>query len=150
MVTRFDFGFVAPLSSVARSKPWKCSINGVSWASEGHDSAKLQSLLESHGIHPESAHRALDDVHGTLELLNRSDSAGQPYLKQLVNSPPEGFSSGGSGTDARIATDGSRPTHQQSDGPRASTRFATRKFWGCIAIPFGGLALLTLMASLLG
>ncbi len=86
-----DFGFLSMVSAVARSKPWRCSINGISWAREGHDSANLQTLLESYGINPGPERRALDNVLGTLDLLNRPDASGRRHLKQLADSPPEGF-----------------------------------------------------------
>jgi DNA polymerase III subunit epsilon len=97
----FDFGFLSLVSAVARSKPWRCSINGVSWASEGHDSTNLQTLLDSYGINPGTAHRALDDVLSTLDLLNRRDSSGHRYLKQLADSPPEGFTERASNSGRR-------------------------------------------------
>lgn len=144
---KFDFGFVSLVSSEARLKPWRCSINGVSWASEGRSSAKLQTLLESYGIYPESAHRALDDVLRTLELLNRPDSSGQPFLKQLVNSSPEGFTDMEPTPSKRETAKRSRTTHPRSYG---RARFTTGAVCWWVAIPLGGLALLILTVSLLG
>lgn len=97
-----DFGFLSLVSAVARSKPWRCSSNGVSWASEGHGSAELQALLESYGIGQGTAHRAFDDVLSTLDLLNRPDASGQRHLKQLASSPPEGFTERASNPGRRI------------------------------------------------
>jgi len=144
---KFDFGFLSLVSAVARSKPWRCSINGVSWASEGHSSAKLQSLLESYGIYPESAHRVLGDVLRTLELLNRPSSSGQPFLKQLVDSPPDGFTDMESTPDKQESAKRSSTTHPKSNG---FAGFCTCAFCRWVAIPLGGLALLMLTVSLLG
>jgi len=144
---KFDFDFVALVSPVARSKPWRCSINGVSWASEGHDPAKLQGLLESHCVYPEAAYRALNHVLCTLELLNRPDSSGQPYLKQLVNSRPEEFTHTESISQKREVAKRPGATHPQTDGPTRSSSGAICRW---VAISLGGLALLMLTASLLG
>lgn len=143
----FDFGFVSLVSSEAGLKPWRCSINGVSWANEGHGPANLQNPLESYGINPRTSHRALDDVLRTLELLNRPDSSGQPFLKQLVNSSPEGFTDTESTPQKRRAAKRTKSTHPKSN---SLARFSTGAVCRWVAIPLGGLALLMLTVSLLG
>lgn len=80
----FDRGFVTRLFPHAISKPWFCSMSGIDWRNKGYPSRGLQDLLRSHGIAVERAHRALDDVRATLELLNCSQSSGISYLKELL------------------------------------------------------------------
>ena len=84
----FDRGFLAPISDVARSKTWLCSMRHINWNASGHSSRALQKLLLSHSIRPQNAHRALDDVRCTLSLLTMSDVNGYPYLRQLLPKEP--------------------------------------------------------------
>ena len=72
----FDRGFLAPISNVARSKTWVCSMRHINWNASGQSSRALQKLLLSHSIFPENAHRAMDDVRCTLSLLTMSDVNG--------------------------------------------------------------------------
>jgi DNA polymerase-3 subunit epsilon len=80
----FDRGFVTRLFPQAISKPWFCSMSGIDWRNKGYPSRGLQELLRHHGIAVERAHRALDDVRATLELLNYSQTSGISYLKELL------------------------------------------------------------------
>lgn len=80
----FDRGFLTRLVPQAVSKPWFCSMSGIDWRNKGYPSRALQELLRHHGIVVERAHRALDDVRATLELLNYSQASGISYLKELL------------------------------------------------------------------
>lgn len=80
----FDRGFVTRLFPQAISKPWFCSMSGIDWRNKGYPSRGLQDLLRQHGIAVKRAHRALDDVRATLELLNYAPASGTSYLKELL------------------------------------------------------------------
>lgn len=80
----FDRAFVTRLFPQAIMKPWFCSMSGIDWRNKGYPSRGLQELLRQHGIAVERAHRALDDVRATLELLNYNQASGISYLKELL------------------------------------------------------------------
>lgn len=85
---RFDYGFVTPLFREAAAIPWYCSMSGIDWRKKGYASRGLQNLLTAHGIEVARAHRALDDVKAVMALLGRHNERGEPYINELLESPP--------------------------------------------------------------
>ncbi len=81
---RFDRGFVIPIFPQAAQKPWYCSMSGINWRSKGFQNRRLQYLLGNHDIKVDRAHRALDDVRATLQLLSFKQSSGLTYLHELL------------------------------------------------------------------
>lgn len=143
----FDFGFITAISTVAREKPWRCSMRQVNWAAEGCERIALQYLLDVHQITPKAAHRALDDVRCALTLLNVPTQTGQPYFHQLVNAEPYGLTyrkapAGGSRRPAR-------PSYRQPPKPKPRMTLGRALLWGCVIFPLGGFMLLLFLTALL-
>jgi len=80
----FDSGFLSRVGSQTKSKNWLCSMRGIAWRANGYSSYGLQALLAEHGIKPKAAHRAMDDVRCTLQLLATDGGDGRTYLWQLI------------------------------------------------------------------
>lgn len=120
----FDRGFVTGLFPLAGSKQWICSMNGINWTAKGFRSKSLQNLLYDHGIRPNEAHRADDDVRSALELLGRSNQVGRPYLSELLQryQPQAPLSSQRSGKQIRDrpATPPQPPTGTQDRRSQAN------------------------------
>lgn len=66
----FDRLFCEPLNSVFIDKSWACSMTQISWASVGVEGTKLSYIAMRQGFFFE-AHRAVDDCHALLEILER-------------------------------------------------------------------------------
>jgi DNA polymerase III subunit epsilon len=64
----FDRPFVEARLPVFASLPWACSFADLDWKSQGHGSAKLESLAQAHGWFYD-AHRAEMDCHALLAVL---------------------------------------------------------------------------------
>lgn len=85
----FDRPFVTKLYPEAGGKDWFCSMSGVGWKKKGFINRKLQYLIKEHQIEIGQAHRALDDVKGTFDLLCKTDKdTGKPYLVELMQNGP--------------------------------------------------------------
>ena len=80
----FDKGFVRRIFPETRTKRWYCSMTGVRWSG----GRGLQDLLAGHGILPDQAHRALDDVEGLLSLLGCKNRQGKTYFAELLSRKP--------------------------------------------------------------
>lgn len=80
----FDSGFLSRVGTQTKSKNWLCSMRGIGWRANGFSSYGLQALLAEHGIKPKAAHRAMDDVRCTLQLLATDGGDGRTYLWQLI------------------------------------------------------------------
>lgn len=80
----FDKGFVRRIFPQTRTKRWYCSMTGVKWSG----GRALQDLLAWHGISPDQAHRALDDVEGLLALLDHKNTQGSTYFAELLSRKP--------------------------------------------------------------
>jgi DNA polymerase-3 subunit epsilon len=65
----FDRKFVERYWPIFESKAWACSATQVDWRSHGFDGAKLGYLLNGAGFF-HHAHRAVDDCHALLEILD--------------------------------------------------------------------------------
>jgi len=85
----FDRPFVTKLYPEAGEKDWYCSMSGVGWKKKGFINRKLQYLIKEHQIVIGQAHRALDDVKGTFDLLRKTDKeTSKPYLVELIKNGP--------------------------------------------------------------
>jgi DNA polymerase-3 subunit epsilon len=85
----FDRPFVTKMYPEAGEKDWYCSMSGVAWKKKGFINRKLQYLIKEHQIEIGQAHRALDDVKGTYDLLCKKDKdSGKPYLVELMQNGP--------------------------------------------------------------
>jgi DNA polymerase-3 subunit epsilon len=76
----FDRSFTAKMYPELHSKKWYCSARNIPWKTYGYRSAKLISLLHSHGLAAIQTHRALDDVKQLHQLLKSSNYEGKSYL----------------------------------------------------------------------
>ena len=85
----FDRGFVSRMYPINKSIPWLCSMNGINWYAKGFSSKGLQKLLIAHGIKPQRAHRAGDDVKMSIKLLSLSGTGGRTYLRELLDKLPQ-------------------------------------------------------------
>lgn len=80
---QFDRTFLEAKSSVARDRPWACTVRQMNWAGKGFASAKLESLARRHGYEVD-AHRAFEDVNSLLFLLTHRDASGHAYFRELI------------------------------------------------------------------
>jgi DNA polymerase-3 subunit epsilon len=80
----FDRGFLLARYPELAEKRWHCSMRSVKWKEYGFMNKKLDTLLESHGIQRENAHRAMDDVKATLQLLQSKNPHGEHYLLEVM------------------------------------------------------------------
>lgn len=86
----FDRGFVRQICS-AEPKRWSCSRARIDWTAHQfqHNSQRYLSL--EHGVAGESAHRALDDCHTLIRLLNSNPihslyrpHTGPNYIEEML------------------------------------------------------------------
>ncbi|MDA0802226.1 MAG: exonuclease domain-containing protein [Planctomycetota bacterium] len=81
----FDRGMMCNHFTWMETLPWRCSCWSIPWKSLGFESGKLQSLLTAHQIDPGSAHRAMDDVRGLHQLMQRvHPQTGMHYMWHAV------------------------------------------------------------------
>jgi DNA polymerase III subunit epsilon len=80
----FDRGFITTMFPSLNGKRWYCSMSGVKWSG----GKNLQRLLSVHGIEVEQAHRALDDVHGVINLLSKDNRNGKTYFAEMLQGKP--------------------------------------------------------------
>jgi DNA polymerase-3 subunit epsilon len=66
----FDRKFAERYWPIFVHKPWACSSSGITWKEHGFASAKLEHLLAACGLFYD-AHRAVDDCHALLALLDQ-------------------------------------------------------------------------------
>jgi DNA polymerase III subunit epsilon len=149
----FDYGFLAPISATARSKPWRCSMRGIDWIANGCPSRGLQDLLGHYGIAARSAHRARDDVRCTLQLLAKTDRLGSPFIKQLLTEDPgvaEHASADKDGIKVQweISSNRPAPVVSQPKGPNTSQRVFNSCALVFAILVAAFLALLILLASI--
>ncbi|WP_110113090.1 exonuclease domain-containing protein [Bacillus sp. CGMCC 1.16541] len=81
----FDRGFLIKRYPELFEKKWHCSMRAVKWKEYGFFTKKLTTLLDAHNIGREQAHRAMDDVKATLQLLTYQNPNGQPYFFEVMN-----------------------------------------------------------------
>ncbi|TYR80523.1 DNA polymerase III subunit epsilon [Priestia megaterium] len=80
----FDRGFLIQRYPALIHKRWHCSMRSVKWTDYGFENKKLTTLLEGYQIKRENAHRAMDDVKATLELLQRKNPKEDYYLLEVM------------------------------------------------------------------
>ena len=91
----FDRKFSERYWPVFERKAWACSATEVDWRQHGFDGAKLGYLLNGAGYFHQ-AHRAVDDCHALLEILDsyqrparpRSPSCSRPHDRKPSGSGP--------------------------------------------------------------
>lgn len=89
----FDRSFLLKRYPELAEKRWHCSMRSVKWKDYGFMNKKLDTLLEGHKIVRENAHRAMDDVKATLQLLQSKNPHGDYYLLEVMKkamSKPKG------------------------------------------------------------
>jgi DNA polymerase-3 subunit epsilon len=59
-------------------------MRAVKWKEYGFPNKKLTTLLDHHHIEREHAHRAMDDVKGTIDLLRQQNPSGEPYFSEVL------------------------------------------------------------------
>src|SRR4051794_2569146 len=80
----FDRKFSERYWPVFERKAWACSATEVDWRQHGFDGAKLGYLLNGAGYFHQ-AHRAVDDCHALLEILDFTlPTTGAPALAVLL------------------------------------------------------------------
>ncbi|MET4476660.1 DNA polymerase-3 subunit epsilon [Bradyrhizobium sp. F1.13.3] len=80
----FDRRFVERYWPVFEHKAWGCSATEIDWRKHGFDGAKLGYLLNGAGFFHQ-AHRAVDDCHALLEILDSTlPTTGAPALALLL------------------------------------------------------------------
>jgi DNA polymerase-3 subunit epsilon len=72
----FDRPFCERLTGGFDVKPWACSVAEVDWSGRGFEGAKLGYLVGQCGWFHQG-HRAVDDCHALLEVLDRPGPAGR-------------------------------------------------------------------------
>jgi DNA polymerase III epsilon subunit-like protein len=81
----FDRKFVERYWPVFERKAWACSATEVDWRQHGFDGTKLGYLLNGAGYFHQ-AHRAVDDCHALLEILDFDlPTTGAPALAVLLD-----------------------------------------------------------------
>lgn len=90
----FDRSFLLKRYPELAEKRWHCSMRSVKWKDYGFMNKKLTTLLDAHNIDREHAHRAMDDVKATLELLQLKNPHGDYYFLEVMKkamSKPKGI-----------------------------------------------------------
>jgi DNA polymerase-3 subunit epsilon len=81
----FDRKFAERYWPVFEQKAWACSATEVDWRQHGFDGTKLGYLLNGAGYFHQ-AHRAIDDCHALLEILDFDlPTTGAPALAVLLD-----------------------------------------------------------------
>lgn len=80
----FDRPFCEKLSPAFIPKAWACSVKEINWAGLGFEGSKLGYLVGQSGLF-HTGHRASDDCHALLEVLDRrSNKGGQLPFAELL------------------------------------------------------------------
>ena len=80
----FDRKFAERYWPLFEHKAWGCSATEIEWRKHGFDGARLGWLLNSAGFFHQ-AHRAVDDCHALLEILDlKLPATGAPALALLL------------------------------------------------------------------
>ncbi|RBP93040.1 DNA polymerase-3 subunit epsilon [Cytobacillus firmus] len=67
---------------------WYCTMRSVPWKEYGYTDSKLLTLLQSHQIAESQTHRAMDDITYLLELLKKTNPAGDFYMRDVLAKGP--------------------------------------------------------------
>lgn len=86
----FDRPFCEGEWPVFSNKAWACSLQEIDWTAEGFAGKKLSQIAASYG-HFFDAHRAIDDCHAGVDILNqrlpRSNRTGLAALLESARTP---------------------------------------------------------------
>ena len=82
----FDKGFVRQLVPGVDAMVWCCSCRGIPWRRlyASLENTRLQHLAARLAVRAGTAHRALGDVETTVDLILRTDPAGNTHLLHLI------------------------------------------------------------------
>lgn len=81
----FDRKFAERYRPIFEQKAWACSATEVDWRKHGFAGAQLGYLLNGAGFFHQ-AHRAVDDCHALLEILDFTlPTTGEPALAVLLD-----------------------------------------------------------------
>ncbi|WSH31137.1 3'-5' exonuclease (plasmid) [Rhizobium beringeri] len=78
----FDRPFCEAFSTIFAGKAWACSVSEIDWSVRGFEGTKLGYLVGQAGYFHEG-HRAVDDCHALLEILNREQRDGESPFTEL-------------------------------------------------------------------
>ncbi|ANL43396.1 MULTISPECIES: 3'-5' exonuclease [Rhizobium] len=78
----FDRPFCEAFSPLFTGKAWACSVSEIDWSARGFEGTKLGYLVGQAGYFHEG-HRAVDDCHALLEILDRQQGEGESPFAEL-------------------------------------------------------------------
>ncbi|MBX5082874.1 3'-5' exonuclease [Rhizobium lentis] len=78
----FDRPFCEAFSPLFAGKAWACSVSEIDWSARGFEGTKLGYLVGQAGYFHEG-HRAVDDCHALLEILDRQHGHGDSAFAEL-------------------------------------------------------------------
>ncbi|MBY3029627.1 3'-5' exonuclease [Rhizobium leguminosarum] len=78
----FDRPFCEAFSEIFTGKAWACSVSEIDWSARGFEGTKLGYLVGQAGYFHEG-HRAVDDCHALLEILDREQHDGESPFTEL-------------------------------------------------------------------
>ncbi|MBY3049977.1 3'-5' exonuclease [Rhizobium laguerreae] len=78
----FDRPFCEAFSKIFTGKAWACSVSEIDWSARGFEGTKLGYLVGQAGYFHEG-HRAVDDCHALLEILDREQRGGESPFTEL-------------------------------------------------------------------
>jgi len=85
----FDRKYLAKYLPEVQYAVWHCTVYGIKWKNYGFKSKKLKDLVKTLKISLVGpSHRSLSDAYAVLTILQLKNNAGEPYLYELINSPP--------------------------------------------------------------
>lgn len=82
---KFDRPFCERFAPGFDAKPWGCSVAEVDWADLGFEGSKLTYLVGQCGLF-HTGHRAIDDCHALLEVLDYASKSGERGFRKLIAS----------------------------------------------------------------
>ncbi|MBX5156127.1 MULTISPECIES: 3'-5' exonuclease [unclassified Rhizobium] len=80
----FDRPFCEAFSKVFAGKAWACSVSEIDWSARGFEGTKLGYLVGQAGYFHDG-HRAVDDCHALLEILDREQGDGESPFAELYS-----------------------------------------------------------------
>ncbi|PDT07924.1 3'-5' exonuclease [Rhizobium sp. M1] len=78
----FDRPFCEAFSRIFAGKAWACSVSEIDWSARGFEGTKLGYLVGQAGYFHEG-HRAVDDCHALLEILDRQHGEGESPFAEI-------------------------------------------------------------------
>lgn len=84
----FDRSFLYRMYPEVNELKWYCTMRSIPWKQYGFTNSKLLTLLQAHKITNYQTHRAMDDITYLMELLKKTNSKGESYLKDALTNGP--------------------------------------------------------------